>query len=401
MGWIEGDGDSDRRRLRRLRARRGQRARQPGLEGQRGFGVPCRRPRSPIGPDRAGRGAGLRLRRVPRDGRAGRAAAATRPGAEPGQPRPSGCATRSSSASGWRSWASTPSRSTATASSAGCAPPTPGHLLFAGLPSPERAARGGRAAAVAARSTPAGACARWRAGEPRFNPMSYHNGSVWPHDTALCAAGHGALRRARRRGRAAERRCSRPRSQFDMRLPELFCGFARRPGEPPIAYPVACLPQAWAAGSVFMMLQACLGLAVDGWSQQIHVDRPRLPVGIDRLTIHGLVLGEATVDVTFQRLGSQVASTRRSRADGRANYSDGLKRLAVAVQAGLLGRRSGPAPAADRAWPRWSGHWRGTRAPRSPDHWRGRRWRAAVARCLEPAVAMGARQFDGALGRWQ
>ena len=95
--------------------------------------------------------------------------------------------------------------------------------------------------------------------------------------------------------------------RFDMRLPELFCGFPRRPGEPPIAYPVACLPQAWAAGSVFMMLQACLGLNIDGWSSEIRVSRPHLPVGIDRLTIRQLAVGDARVDLTFQRIGERVA----------------------------------------------------------------------------------------------
>ena len=126
-----------------------------------------------------------------------------------------------------------------------------------------------------------------RAARPRFNPMSYHNGSIWPHDTAICAAGmarygerDGVVRLLSGMFEAAV--------HFDMRLPELFCGFARRAGEAPVAYPVACLPQAWASGSVFMLLQACLGLRVDGWRGEIHVDRPRLPIGIDRLTIRHL-----------------------------------------------------------------------------------------------------------------
>ena len=74
-----------------------------------------------------------------------------------------------------------------------------GHLLYVGLPSPERAQRVDRAAAVRRHSTPAGGCARWPTTRLPFNPMSYHNGSIWPHDTAICAAGPGALRRARQR----------------------------------------------------------------------------------------------------------------------------------------------------------------------------------------------------------
>jgi glycogen debranching enzyme len=99
-------------------------------------------------------------------------------------------------------------------------------------------------------------------------------------------------------------------------LPELFCGFPRRPGEPPIAYPVACLPQAWAAGSVFMLLQACLGLRVDGWRGEIHVVRPALPAGIDRLEVRHIAVGRGRVNLVFQRLeGRIVAFTRGGTRD--------------------------------------------------------------------------------------
>jgi glycogen debranching enzyme len=135
--------------------------------------------------------------------------------------------------------------------------------------------------------------------------MSYHNGSVWPHDTALCAAGM-----SRYGERAGVARLLNETFEaavwFEMTLPELFCGFERGPGEAPIAYPVACLPQAWASGSVCMLLQACLGLGIDGWRRQIHVDRPRLPAGIDRLTLRHLMVGDASIDLTFQRVGERV-----------------------------------------------------------------------------------------------
>lgn len=93
--------------------------------------------------------------------------------------------------------------------------------------------------------------------------MSYHNGSIWPHDTAMCGAG---LARFGERESVVRLMSSTFESavHFNMRLPELFCGFTRAPGEAPIAYPVACLPQAWSAGSAFMLMQACLGLEIDG-----------------------------------------------------------------------------------------------------------------------------------------
>jgi glycogen debranching enzyme len=186
-----------------------------------------------------------------------------------------------------------------------------GHLLFTGLPSAERAER--VAAHLRGRPFSSGWGIRTLAkGQPRFNPMSYHNGSVWPHDTALCAAGlarYGArddVVRIMSEVFAAA-------VHFDMRLPELFCGFDRVAGEAPTGYPVACLPQAWAAGAAFMLLQACLGLTVDGARGEIHIDRPRLPNGIDRLTLRHLAVGAGTIDLTFQRIGNRVTAFPESR----------------------------------------------------------------------------------------
>jgi glycogen debranching enzyme len=196
----------------------------------------------------------------------------------------------------------------------------PGHLLFTGLPSDERAAK------VARHLLSANFDSGWgvrtlAVGEARFNPMSYHNGSVWPHDTALCAAGLG--RYGMRQG--AVRLMSElfeAASQFGMRMPELYCGFQRIAGEPPVAYPVACLPQAWSAGAVFMVLQACLGFTIDGWRGEIHVDRPRLPVEINRLSLCGLPIGKARVDLVFQRMGDRVVA-----------FPDGREQDAVRVLA--------------------------------------------------------------------
>ncbi|HSB95553.1 MAG TPA: amylo-alpha-1,6-glucosidase, partial [Spongiibacteraceae bacterium] len=155
-----------------------------------------------------------------------------------------------------------------------------GHLLFTGLPSAERAEQVGHLLLSSAFDCGWG-LRTLAPHQARFNPMSYHNGSVWPHDTGLCTA--GLARYGERRGvTRLINEMFETAVNFGMQLPELFCGFARAPGEPPVAYPVACLPQAWAAGSIFIMLQACLGLRVDGWSGEVHVHRPELPHGIDR-----------------------------------------------------------------------------------------------------------------------
>ncbi len=179
-----------------------------------------------------------------------------------------------------------------------------GHLLYVGLPSADRAA------CVAEQLLSASFNNGWgirtlAQGEARFNPMSYHNGSVWPHDTALCAAG---LARYGHR-QSVVRLLSETFEtavHFGMRLPELFCGFPRAPGESPIAYPVACLPQAWSSGAMFMILQACLGLRIDGWHREIHINRPSLPIGIDRIALQGLMLGDTRIDLSFQRVGERV-----------------------------------------------------------------------------------------------
>jgi glycogen debranching enzyme len=144
-------------------------------------------------------------------------------------------------------------------------------------------------------------------GEPRFNPMSYHNGSVWPHDTAICAMG---LARYGHRDGVVRMMSSlfETAAHYEMRLPELFCGFPRQAGEPPVAYPVACLPQAWAAGSAFMMLQACLGITVDGWRGEIQLTDSRLPIGIDQLSIEGLRVGDGRADIVFEHIGGYVAA---------------------------------------------------------------------------------------------
>jgi glycogen debranching enzyme len=189
-----------------------------------------------------------------------------------------------------------------------------GHLLYFGLPGPERAARVAEQL-MSPRFNSGWGIRTLAAGETRFNPMSYHNGAVWPHDTALAAAGI-----ARYGDRSAIVRLLSQMFEaavhFEMGLPELFCGFHRRPGEAPIAYPVASLPQAWSAGSVFMLLQACLGLSIDGWKREILIDQPKLPIGIEEFTLRNLMIGSDRIDIAFQRDGNRVvALPKRAGAD--------------------------------------------------------------------------------------
>ena len=188
----------------------------------------------------------------------------------------------------------------------------PGHLLFAHLVAPQRARR------VTERLLSRDFASGWGLrtlglGEARFNPMSYHNGSVWPHDTALSVLGMSHY--GERLGVVAlTAALFETAANFEMRLPELFCGFPRAAGEPPVAYPVACLPQAWAAGAVFMMLQACLGVTIDALEGSVTVVDPHLPIGIDRLWIDGLQVGDETIDLAFERHGERVAVTTEARA---------------------------------------------------------------------------------------
>jgi glycogen debranching enzyme len=135
--------------------------------------------------------------------------------------------------------------------------------------------------------------------------MSYHNGSIWPHDTAICAAGiahyGGCAQVVQILGEIFE-----AAHHFGMRLPELYCGFPRTKGQGPAPYPVACLPQAWSSGAAFMLLQAILGVRIDGRRKEVHIQRPMLPIGIESLSIHDLPVGEALINMEFHRIGGEV-----------------------------------------------------------------------------------------------
>ena len=143
------------------------------------------------------------------------------------------------------------------------------------------------------------------AAHPVFNPMSYHDGSVWPHDNALVVLGlalYGHARAALPVVRAVYE--AGAGTQFQ-RLPELYCGMSRGTARRPVGYPVSCSPQAWASGALFMMLQALLGLYPDAPTGVLHVRDPVLPDFLDQLTLEGLCIGNSRVALQFRRHGSR------------------------------------------------------------------------------------------------
>jgi glycogen debranching enzyme len=139
---------------------------------------------------------------------------------------------------------------------------------------------------------------------PRFNPMSYHNGSVWPHDNALIAL--GLARYGLKRGASAifEGLFEAAGHMDMMRFPELFCGFPRRRGMAPVLYPVACSPQAWASVVPFALLQACLGLELNYANREIWFHNPQLPRFLEEVRINDLELADATVNLRLRRRGA-------------------------------------------------------------------------------------------------
>jgi glycogen debranching enzyme len=139
------------------------------------------------------------------------------------------------------------------------------------------------------------------AGQPGYNPLGYHTGTVWPHDTSLIAAGlkrYGLNEEANRLvGSVFEAAQRFP----EFRLPELFCGFDRETSPLPVPYPVACSPQAWAAGAPFLFLETMLGLRPHADRRELELVRPNLPDWIGKVTLNNLRVGEAAVDLLFHR----------------------------------------------------------------------------------------------------
>ena len=176
----------------------------------------------------------------------------------------------------------------------------PGHCLFSGIASADKASL------VAHTLVSQDFFSGWGirtvgSHEARYNPLSYHNGSVWPHDNAMIAAGMARYGFREFAGRILMSLLDLSSSVELQRLPELICGVDRRNGQGPTLYPVACSPQAWAAGAVFMLLQACLGISIDAKRRRVIFDRPFLPQGIPQLTINDLRIEDCRISVFLER----------------------------------------------------------------------------------------------------
>jgi glycogen debranching enzyme len=181
-----------------------------------------------------------------------------------------------------------------------------GHCLFSGIATPAQA--GKLAGSLLSDSMFTGWGIRTLAcDEVRYNPMSYHNGSVWPHDTALIAWGFSRYGLKEEVKKIAAGLFDASLFMDGQRLPELFCGFNRRPGEPPTSYPVACSPQAWSVASLFIIIQALLGMEINEVDNIIRFYRPVLPVFIDRMIIRNLGFRGMRVGLEFIRTGESVS----------------------------------------------------------------------------------------------
>jgi glycogen debranching enzyme len=189
----------------------------------------------------------------------------------------------------------------------------PGHCLFSGIARPDRAAM------IADNLVNDRFYSGWGIrtvadSEARYNPMSYHNGSIWPHDNALIASGFTRYRMTQTAARILAGMFEVAR-EFDFtRLPELFCGFPRRIGKGPTNYPVACSPQAWSAGAAFLLLQSSIGLSIDALHHRITLVRPVLPRFLEQVRIEDLQVGGASVDLMLFRSRETVAATVERRS---------------------------------------------------------------------------------------
>lgn len=176
----------------------------------------------------------------------------------------------------------------------------PGQLLFTGIVSSARAKE------IATGLTRPHSFSGWgirtvSKDEARYNPMSYHNGSIWPHDNALIALGFARYGLKQSVARVFTGLFEAASYLELRRLPELFCGFQRVQQRGPTLYPVACAPQAWASAAPFALLEASLGLEFDVENSMIRLHKPRLPPFLDEVTIIDLRLGNAKADLRIQR----------------------------------------------------------------------------------------------------
>jgi glycogen debranching enzyme len=181
-----------------------------------------------------------------------------------------------------------------------------GQLLFTGILPRDRAAK------VAEQLLRPESFSGWgirtiARGEARYNPMSYHNGSIWPHDNALIALGFARYGLKQPVERVFKGLFDAAAYMELRRLPELFCGFQRQRGRGPTGYPVACAPQAWASATPFTLLEASLGLEFDYGNREVRLRNPSLPAFLDEVVVRNLRLGESTVDLRVRRHERDVA----------------------------------------------------------------------------------------------
>ena len=178
----------------------------------------------------------------------------------------------------------------------------PAHCLYCGIADDDKAAL------VAERLMAPDMFSGWgirtlSSSSPAYNPMSYHNGSVWPHDNAIAAAGLKRYGFDAATGRIATAMFDVGAGARDFRLPELFCGFQRDGSRAIVAYPVACIPQAWAAAAPFMLVEAMLGISAHAPENRLAVDRPRLPDWLESVEIRDIRVGHSRISLAFRESG--------------------------------------------------------------------------------------------------
>ena len=209
-----------------------------------------------------------------------------------------------------------------------------GQVLFSGIASPERAESVMRGLMHPSFFSGWGIRTVARE-ERRYNPMSYHNGSVWPHDNALIAAGFARYGHKNAIDRVFKGLFDAASYMDLRRLPELYCGFLRGRQRGPTLYPVACSPQAWAAGTPLMLLQASLGLEFDQDRDEILLREPRLPAFLEEVTLRNLRLGQSTVDLMLRRHGNDV-SIQVLRNDGQITDRCGVLEHGLVTRSHIL-----------------------------------------------------------------
>jgi glycogen debranching enzyme len=195
-----------------------------------------------------------------------------------------------------------------------------GHALWTGIAQPDRAAQ------VAAQLLDSHFFTGWgirtiAETEARYNPLSYHNGSVWPHDNALIA--RGLERVGSKAGVVAIfDGLIRAATHLDLRrIPELYCGFRRRPRRGPILYPAACSPQAWAAAAPVSLIQSMLGLEFFPDEKEVRLTRPIVSTMAGSITLRNVKLGQASVDLTVRSRPGGGASVEVLRTQGDIRVS--------------------------------------------------------------------------------